>query len=144
MLTLVLQSDMPTQSRLPQEQETRRSIQSYENRANTGYATLDVLLTQKLIQADAQETTLTYLVDGAEFAALGEVDIYALFGDVLDNALEATGKIADPQRHVINLKATKRQELLVIACGKRHGGHATYAMNGGVFCVQIVMCPAAE
>lgn len=162
-------------------EETRRSIESYENRANTGCAALDVLLTQKLIQAEAQQTTLTYLVDGAGFASLGEVDLYALFGNVVDNALEATAKIADPQRRVINLKASKRQGLLVIRCenysdaqlvtdrqgtavsskqdrdnhgfglrsialvAERHGGHATYVMDGDVFRVQIVIpAPSAN
>ena len=97
-------------------EETRRSIESYEHRAQTGSDALDALLTQKLMQADAQETTLTYLVDGADFDCLGAVDLYALFGNALDNALEATARIPERERRIINLKATRRQGLLIMRC----------------------------
>ena len=161
-------------------EETRASIESYECRASTGCAALDVLLTQKLMQAEVQGATLTYLVDGADFAQLGEVDLYALFGNVLDNALEAVAKLAEPEQRVINLKATRRQGLLILRCenyaeaapqndedgtlvsskddrenhgfglrsialvAERHGGHATYGMDGGIFRIQVVMPEAAK
>lgn len=112
---LLAAGSMSTEARAALE-ETRASIESYECRANTGCAALDALLTQKLMQAEAQGATLTYLVDGAGFAQLGEVDLYALFGNVLDNALEAVAKIAEPERRVINLKAKRRQGLLILRC----------------------------
>lgn len=97
-------------------QEVRLAIDDYDRQAKTGNPALDVLLTQKLMQADAQRTSLTYLVDGAEFARLGEVDLYAIFGNLLDNALEATAQIDDTARRVISLRAVRTRQMLVVSC----------------------------
>lgn len=96
--------------------EIRHSIETYDNRAKTGNPALDVLLTQKLMQAQAQRATLSYLIDGEEFRFLDEVDLCALFGNVLDNALEAVARIDDASRRVINLRAVRRGRLLVLHC----------------------------
>lgn len=108
------------------------AIEDYDARAKTGNPSLDTLITQKNMQAKAQKTTLTCLIDGREFAYLGEIDLYALFGNILDNALEATAKVADPERRVIDLNATRQRNLLVVHCVNFFDGPAPKDSAGGL------------
>ena len=110
--------------------EIRRSIETYDNTAKTGCPALDVLLTQKLMQARAQQTSLAYLIDGDEFRFLDEVDLYALFGNVLDNALEAVARIEDPASRVISLRAVRRGRLLSIHCENYLDSEVTLEKDG--------------
>ena len=110
--------------------EIQESIEAYDNKAKTGNRALDVLLTQKLMQAQTQQTTLAYLIDGAEFGFLDEVDLYALFGNVLDNALEAAARIEDTSRRIINLRAVRRGRLLVLHCENYLGEELVMGADG--------------
>ena len=48
------------------------------------------------------------------FSFLTEREIYSLFGNALDNALEAVTKIEDPARRMITLKSNARGEMVVL------------------------------
>ena len=54
------------------------------------------------------------MIDGALFSFLTEREIYSLFGNALDNALEAVTKISDPERRMITLKSSSRGSMVVL------------------------------
>lgn len=110
--------------------EIQESIEAYDNKAKTGNPVLDVLLTQKLMEAQSQDTTLAYLIDGREFSFLDEVDLYALFGNVLDNALESVAHLNDKGHRVINLRAVRRGHLLVVHCENYAGEDMLLGADG--------------
>ena len=43
------------------------------------------------------------IADGEKISFMNDTDVYSLFGNALDNAMEATMKIADEQKRIIGL-----------------------------------------
>ena len=56
----------------------------------------------------------SYIIDGTLFDFMSDMEIYSLFGNVLDNALESCGKVSNPERRVISLKAVSQGEMVVL------------------------------
>ena len=54
------------------------------------------------------------MIDGALFNFLTEREIYSLFGNALDNALEAVTQIEDTDKRMITLKSNARGDMVVL------------------------------
>ncbi|WP_432624176.1 ATP-binding protein [Bifidobacterium sp.] len=103
---------MPTGQALDALEE---SVEDYDMVAHTGNAALDVILTDKIMAAHRIGASLSYLVDGKAFLGIDSIDLYSIFGNILDNAIEAVEPLRQPLR-VIDLKACKNNEFLIIRC----------------------------
>lgn len=66
--------------------------------------------------------------DSVSFMPNGEV--YAFFGDILDNAIEAVSKIMDKNKRCINLHLTKRDNLIVVRTDNYYVGELNLDANG--------------
>ncbi len=82
-------------------QDMENTIQQYETAADTGNKILDVLLTQKLRQCCALGIRLDCTVRGETLKQLETRDICTLFGNLLDNAVEAVEKLPAEQRIIL-------------------------------------------
>ena len=69
--------------------EIENAVLFYENAPKTGNETLDLILMDKLLYCQAHDITLTCVCDGALLSRLDTLDLYALFGNALDNAIES-------------------------------------------------------
>lgn len=87
--------------------EIENSISVYDSAVNTGNEALDVILTEKSLRAHGNGIAFTCVADGSLMGFMNESDIYSLFGNVMDNAIEATSKISDPDGRTIGLKIKK-------------------------------------
>ncbi|QOL34811.1 GHKL domain-containing protein [Bifidobacterium lemurum] len=103
---------MPTSQALD---SIEQAVDHYDSLAKTGNPALDTILTDKLLSAQHQNVTLHYLVDGKAFGQLDAIDLYAIFGNILDNAFEAVAPL-DSRLRVIDLKATRSGSMAVIRC----------------------------
>ena len=45
---------------------------------------------------------------------MSETEIYSLFGNALDNALESCSKVSEAEKRVISLKAAQRGDMVVL------------------------------
>ena len=54
------------------------------------------------------------MADGSKLEFMKPEDIYSIFGNVLDNAIEAVMKLDDPQKRIISVKIITQKELLMI------------------------------
>ena len=88
-------------------QEIERVISIYDAAVKTGNEALDTILTEKSLQCNANGIRITCMADGASLAFMRESDIYTLFGNAVDNAIEAVMKLRDPEKRVIGLKVKK-------------------------------------
>lgn len=84
-------------------QEASAALAAYENVVQTGNKALDAILTHKIRQAEHRNIKLTYLVDGENLSFMSDIDVYSLFGNILDNAIEAAKKVDDPEKRIISI-----------------------------------------
>lgn len=90
------------------------SIIEYGTLVECGNEALNVVLTEKNILCSSCNVKFSYMIDGTLFDFMSEMEIYSLFGNALDNALESCGKLEDPQKRVISLKADERGDWIVL------------------------------
>lgn len=81
------------------DRETVENIEKlvamYDTTVKTGNEVLDVVLTEKRLGCVAKDIKLTVMADGASLSFIKEGDLYALFGNILDNAIEAVAQYVD-------------------------------------------------
>ncbi|MBQ8137505.1 MAG: sensor histidine kinase, partial [Clostridia bacterium] len=90
------------------------SIDEYSTVVECGHHTIDIVLTEKNILCSSCKVKFSYMIDGSLFSFLTDREIYSLFGNALDNALEGTAKVSDPSNRMISLKSNVRGDLVVL------------------------------
>ncbi len=88
--------------------ELENSLLVYGSLVETGNEALDYILTEKGLYCANNQINFTVIANGKLLAHLSYNDIYVLFGNALDNAIEGVLKIDDPKRRIISLKIQER------------------------------------
>lgn len=94
--------------------QMEHEIKCYEAQNKTGNKVLDTILTAKSLQCQNQKISLTCVADGKELDFMEPMDISALFGNALDNAIESVKKLADPEKRLIHLSVSRQKNFLRI------------------------------
>ncbi|MBQ6232232.1 MAG: GHKL domain-containing protein [Clostridia bacterium] len=97
-----------------QIQETSRAIDFYDAVVKTGNEALDILLTEKSVYCANRQIRLSCMVNTRQLQKIKLVDLYTLLGNALDNAIESTERISDPERKVISLSILDQGNMLYI------------------------------
>ena len=84
-----------------------REVRFYDSSVKTGNEALDTILTEKRLVCEGRGVTLTCIADGAALSMMAPADIYSLFGNALDNAIEAVSELDDPARRTITLSVRR-------------------------------------
>lgn len=95
-------------------EDIRESISIYDTKTETGNRLLNVLLTEKSLYCEQNGITFSCMADGEKLSFMSDGDLYCLFGNLIDNALEAVKAIAEKERRVINLVVKVKNGLLII------------------------------
>lgn len=93
--------------------ELERSISIYNSAVRTGNETLDVILTDKRLHCTTNGIQFTCIAEGAKMDFMEAMDIFSLFGNALDNAIECAEKLA-PEKRFIHLSVRATNQLLLI------------------------------
>ncbi len=110
--------------------ELEDSINEYSTVIDCGNDTINVVLTEKNILCMSCQIKFSYMIDGSLFSFLTDKEIYSLFGNALDNALEAASKVTDPSSRMISLKSNARGNMVVLQIENTFEG--TVSMSGGL------------
>ena len=102
--------------------ELQDSIDEYSTVVECGNHALDVVLTEKNILCYSCGVKFSYMIDGSLFTMLTDREIYSLFGNALDNALEAASKVTDPSGRMISLKSNLRGNMVVVRMENTYEG----------------------
>ena len=81
-----------------------REIKPYEQFLDTGNEVLDILLPERIRACQEKEIRLIPLVDGRGLGFISSLDLCALFGNAMDNAMEAAGRVNEPERREIHVR----------------------------------------
>lgn len=95
-------------------EQLEASVKEYSAQEHTGNSVLDVILTSKVKTCAQHGITLTTVADGKLLSDMSSMDIATLFGNALDNAIEAASKVADPERRLIKLALHAHGQFTVI------------------------------
>ena len=111
-----LRSVIPEREREDYLDEIERSIQIYDSTITieTGNEVLDTVLTEKSLYCEQHQITMTCVADGSKLGFLDGVDVYAIFGNALDNAIESVSKVPEPEKRLIAVSVWSRSGLLLI------------------------------
>ena len=90
------------------------SIIEYGTVVECGNETINIVLTEKNILCSTCGVKFSYLIDGSIFGFMSEMELFSLFGNALDNALEGCNKVTDHERRVISLKANAMNGMVVL------------------------------
>ena len=88
-------------------EDIRPVIDAYDSSFRTGNVALDVVLTRENFNCKEKDVKLTCVANGECLRFMSEVDVYSLFGNILDNAIEATEKLEDPEKRIISLTVSQ-------------------------------------
>lgn len=89
-------------------------IAIYDSAVKTENPALDVILTEKGLVCSGEKITLAVIADGRALECLEPQEIYSLFGNALDNAIEAVRGIEEPERRLISLNVRRSGTMCVI------------------------------
>lgn len=81
----------------------QEAIQFYDANIKTGNEVLDVVLCEKAMMCQKNGIRFSCMADGSKLSFLTPVQTYTLFGNIIDNAVEAVRKLDDPEDRVISL-----------------------------------------
>jgi len=98
--------DLARANRCLSEEELRdmeNTISIYDGFLKTGNEDLDIVIAEKSICCGETGIALTCMVDGKVMDFMAPGDIYSLFGNALDNAIEYLAGIEDKNKRLINL-----------------------------------------
>lgn len=85
-------------------EELSELVRIYDTRIKTGNDTIDVLLSEQSLVCQRRNIRVTVLADASGLSFIGTTDICSLFGNLLENAVEAEEKIEDERKRVINVE----------------------------------------
>ncbi|WP_081886649.1 ATP-binding protein [Bifidobacterium reuteri] len=120
---------IPTADMINKVQE---NIRIYDAMFHTGNDSLDVLLTEKSLYCSAHGITFTCIADGGKLGFMDSSDLYSLFGNIIDNAIESVQQIANPSQRIINISVCAAGQLLVIREDNYYSDDRAPVMHKGV------------
>ena len=94
--------------------EMEDSIRIYESIVKTGNEVLDTILTEKSLYCRERGITVSCVADGSQMEFINTVDLYAILGNALDNAIEAVEKFRQQEMRQIDVLIHRQQSFLVI------------------------------
>ena len=113
---------------LPQEEidAIKDAVRIYGSQIKTGNEALDILLTENTMRLGEEGITLTYMGNGADFCFMDTMDVYSLFGNAIDNAVEAVRRLKDPEKKVISIVTERKGNLININVSNYYSGNLLF------------------
>lgn len=94
--------------------EIEDAVMIYDTSVQTGNQILDTLLTEKSLQCEKHRINISCLVDGQLLRFMDNTDLYSLFGNALDNAIECVlGE--EEENRIISLSVARQAGCALIS-----------------------------
>lgn len=103
--------------------EIEDAIAVYDGFVKTGNEDLDIVLAEKSMSCKKDDILLSCIADGRALAFMAPGDVYSLFGNAFDNAIECLRRTADKDKRVVSLSVQARGSFVGVRmenyCGRR-------------------------
>lgn len=97
-----------------EKEELSGMIKLYDSSVKTGCEVLDVVLAEKSVLCRQRKITFTCMADGEKLSFVSQSDLYSLFGNAVDNAIEAVSQMEETDERIIDLVVTAQRGMVVI------------------------------
>lgn len=94
-------------------EELKNSVLVYDGIVHTGNDTLDLVLAEKCLVCQKHHIQFSCMADGKQIEFMKVSDIYSLFGNAMDNAIEAELNEEEDKR-IITLQILKVQQMIQV------------------------------
>ena len=111
---LVMESRQNTEETRQMAQTLRSQIEAYEDYVHTGNDFLDIILKDKAAKAREKQIDFSAMVDFNGIDFIEPLDISTIFGNAIDNAIEASEKLPK-ERRLVTVRAERVRDMLLIA-----------------------------
>ena len=104
--------------------------ESYETLTDTGNSMIDGLLSDKLRKAAENDIDMSVAVDLKGADSVSDMDLCTIFGNALDNALEASVKVSDKSLRSIMVRGMRRGTDLILSVQNYYEGDLKRGTEG--------------
>ena len=104
--------------------EIDKCVEDYDTMISTTNSTLSIVLSEKSLICKRNNILFTCMADGSGFDQMDELDVYTLFANMLDNAIEAVLQLEEKDRSIV-LTIKKKNSFISI--------HEENCFKGNVF-----------
>lgn len=94
--------------------EMEASVQIYDSMVQTGNEVLDTVLTEKSLFCAANYIKVNCIADGRRMDVFDPVDVYTVFGNSIDNAIESVKQLKNREMRMIDVLVYVRRQFLMI------------------------------
>lgn len=91
-----------------------REVSIYDSQVRTGNEALDTILTEKGLACTRAGIAFSCMADGELLSAIPDAEIYSLFGNILDNAIEAVRNVGSGEKRRISLVVRRRGDMVSV------------------------------
>lgn len=91
-------------------EDIKKAVAIYDNIYQTGNDALDLVLTEKSLLCDEYHIKLSSMIDGSALSFMNTTDVYALFGNLLDNVIESVLKESNEDKRIISIQMIKKNQ----------------------------------
>lgn len=127
MLILSTMSDEDKRKAKLFDMESR--IASYDAVVRTGNDYLDTVLTEKKLICQNNHIAMSCIADGKQLTFMDELDLYTLFGNALDNAIEANKNIPNENNRWISVQIQNKKGILLVEIVNPYEGSLTFGID---------------
>lgn len=97
-------------------------LADYDTCVSTGLPTLDAFLSEKLCQAKLEQVQFNVCLDLRVLDFVADTDLISIFGNAVDNALEAVRKLPPGAERIILLKSSRFANVVILRFGNPYTG----------------------
>lgn len=113
---MVLRAEPDSARRAAFLDQMEEEIRAHEAQNKTGNQILDTILTSKSLYCARRHIALTCVADGALLEFIKPMDLSAIFGNALDNAIECVQQISVPEKRLIHVTVSAQRSFALIRC----------------------------
>lgn len=115
----MLRSEVKEGKNLEYLDRVEQEIRAYEAENKTGNRVLDTILTSKSLHCQQNGIQLTCVADGAALDFMDVMDLSALFGNALDNAIEGVSILPSDEQKLIHLSVARQKGFVSVRLENR-------------------------
>lgn len=105
-------------------------INIYDSKIQTGNNELDIILMQKSLFCAKHKIVFSCMADGEKLSFMESADIYSLFGNIIDNAIESASKFENKDQRVIDLSVSCKGNILKVQASNYYGDNIRFDEDG--------------